>query len=131
MRLPRILLIDDEISLANNIAETLRLKGYEVSIAPNGDKGLCAIQEQSYDVVILDLRMPGTPGLEVLKKIRTETKGAPEVNILTGHSTIESSMEGLLHGAFDYVTKPVKIKDLVERITAAHERKILKDERLS
>jgi two-component system, OmpR family, response regulator len=125
----RVLFVDDEVAFIENIAEILRLKGYEVSVAGSGEQGLRAIREKEFDVVVLDLRMPGISGLNVLKEIRTERKGAPEVIILTGHSTIESSLEGLSSGAFDYLTKPVKINELVERITEAHNRKILKDTR--
>lgn len=125
----RVLLIDDEVGFIENIAETLRLKGYEVSVAGNGEQGLRAIREKEFDVVVLDLRMPGISGLHVLKEIRTENQGSPEVIILTGHSTVESSLEGLSRGAFDYLTKPIKINELVERITEAHNRKILKDSR--
>ncbi len=131
MKTSRVLLIDDEAAFAENIAETLRLKGYEASVADNGKQGLRAIEENPYDVVILDLRMPGISGLEVLKEIRTERKGAPEVIILTGNSTVESSLEGLSRGAFNYLAKPIKINELVENISEAYQRKILKDMRLS
>lgn len=129
MTMSRVLLIDDEVLFIENIAETLRLKGYEVSVAGSGEQGLRAIRGGEFDVVVLDLRMPGISGLNVLKEIRTERAGSPEVIILTGHSTIESSLEGLSSGAFDYLTKPIKIKELVERIAEAHNRKILKDSR--
>ncbi len=131
MKTPGVLLIDDEIAFAKNIAETLRLKGYEASVAGNGEQGLRAINENRYDVIVLDLRMPGLSGLDVLKEIMPERKGAPEVIILTGHANVESSVEGLSSGAFDYLTKPIKINELVERITKAHERKVLKDRRLT
>ncbi len=131
MKASRVLLIDDEVAFAKNIAETLRLRGYEASVADNGRQGLRAIEEDPYDVVVLDLRMPGISGLDVLKEIRTERRGAPEVIILTGHSTIESSLEVLSRGAFNCLAKPVKINELVDRITEAHERKICKDTRLS
>jgi two-component system, OmpR family, response regulator len=127
MKTSKVLLIDDEIAFLMNTSETLRLIGYEVSVAGNGAQGLRAIRNNPYDVVVLDLVMPGIPGLDVLKEIKTESKGSPEVIILTGYSTVESSLEGLSKGAFDYLPKPIKIRELVERITEAHERKILKD----
>lgn len=128
MKMPRVLFVDDEIELAMNFAETLRLMGYEASIANSGALGLHMIERQSYDVVVLDLRMPGISGLDVLKRIRTESKGSPEVIILTGYATTDSSLDSLSHGAFDYLPKPIKIKELVDRITEAYERKILKDQ---
>ncbi len=130
MEVTRVLLIDDEVALLANMAETLRLMGYEVSVSGNGEQGLRALKEKPFDVVVLDLRMPGISGLAVLKDIKTEKKGSPEVIILTGHATVESSLEGLSRGAFDYVGKPVKIQDLAERINEAHKRKMRKDARL-
>ncbi len=126
MMTPRVLLIDDEIPFLMNTRETLSLVGYRVSSAINGEQGLCEINKDSYDVVVLDLRMPGISGLDVLKKIETRKDGAPEVIIITGHSTQESMMEGLANGAFDYLSKPIKFNELVQRIDAAYQRKMRK-----
>lgn len=127
MRLPKVLLIDDEVAFSRTVAEFLLRKGYEASIAASGEEGLKALRESSFDVIILDLRMPGLSGMEVLRAINPSRKLAPEVIILTGFGTVDSGLEGLTHGAFDYLTKPVKVSVLIERITAAFERKLLKE----
>ena len=126
MGMPKILLVDDEADFIENIAELLRHRGFETSIANNGEEGLRLIKEHAFDVVVLDLRMPGISGLDVLGEIKPEHKNAPEVIILTGFGTVDSGIEGLNLGAFDYVMKPVKIGELVARISAALERKIRK-----
>ncbi len=127
MNSPRILLIDDEIAFVRNVSELLKRRGYEVSIANSGMEGVRMLQENNCDVVVLDLRMPGLSGIEVLKKIRTEKKTAPEVIIMTGFATIDSATECLEHGAFDLVSKPIKIQDLAERITKAFQRRLIKE----
>ncbi len=127
MRTPRVLFIDDEVPLIKNLSNILQLMGYKADIATNGEEGLKALEADEYDVVVLDLRMPRLSGIDVLKKIDPARAAAPEVIIMTGFASVESGIEGLSHGAFDYMTKPVKIKDLVERITAAWERKKRKE----
>ncbi len=122
----KVLLIDDEVEFIENISEILQLKGYTVAIAANGEEGINAISEDDFDVIVLDLRMPGLSGMDVLRKIMPSRKTAPEVIILTGFASIDSALEGLQLGAFDYMTKPVKIEALVEKISAAWQRKILK-----
>ncbi|MCE5336118.1 MAG: response regulator [Desulfobacteraceae bacterium] len=127
MRLPRVLLIDDEVAFSRTVAEFLRRKGYEADIAPSGEEGLKAMREKTYDVIILDLRMPGLSGMEVLKEIDPSRKLAPEVIILTGFGTVDSGLEGLNYGAFDFLAKPVKVGVLIEKIMAAYERKLMKE----
>jgi two-component system, OmpR family, response regulator len=126
MKNPKVLLIDDESAFINNISHILQLKGYDARVAFNGEEGLKALNEDSYDVVVLDLRMPGISGMNVLKEIKPAKITSPEVIILTGFASVDSGLEGFKHGAFDYVSKPVKIGDLVERIEAALERKMRK-----
>ncbi|MCE5337052.1 MAG: response regulator [Desulfobacteraceae bacterium] len=127
MKAPRVLLIDDEVGLIQNISQLLKHRGYEASIAGNGEEGLRAIREKQFDVVVLDLRMPGISGMDVLREIKTEKAGSPEVIILTGFGTVDSGLEGLQLGASDYLTKPIKIGELVEKIAEAFHRKIIKD----
>lgn len=124
---PRVLLIDDEIELIRNISQLLEHRGYQAAIAANGEEGLKALREKRFDVVVLDLRMPGISGMDVLRRIKTEKATSPEVIILTGFGTVDSGLEGLQLGAFDYLTKPIKIGDLVEKIAEAYHRKIIKD----
>ncbi len=127
MKHPRVLLIDDEAAFVANIAELLERRGYKVSTAGNGEDGLRVLKEKSFDVVVLDLRMPGISGMDVLREIKTDLKTSPEVIILTGYATVDSGLEGLELGAFDYVAKPIRIGDLVERVAEAFHRKMMKE----
>ena len=131
MNSPKILLIDDEIAFVRNMSELLKRRGYEVSTTESGTEGIRLLQDNNCDVVVLDLRMPGLSGIEVLKRIRTEKKTAPEVIILTGFATIDSASECLEYGACDLISKPVKIQDLVERISKAFHRKLIKEGKYS
>ncbi len=127
MNPPRVMLIDDEAAFTKNIAHILNLKGYETTIAQSGAEGLKALRDKTHDVVLLDLRMPGISGMEVLKIIDTNRKNSPEVIILTGFASVDAGIEGLSNGAFDFITKPVRIEDLVDRIKAALQRKKQKE----
>ncbi len=128
MKTPRVLFIDDEVTLIQNLAETLMLMGYETSVAANGEQGLKALRSDSFDIVVLDLRMPGLSGMDVLKEINPILRTSPEVIILTGYASVDTGIEGLRKGAFDYLSKPIKIRDLVERIGEAWERKKMKSD---
>jgi len=101
----KILVIDDQESMRDSCQQTLSRKGYEVDTANNGAQGLVLLEEKSYDLVILDLKMPGFNGLEVLKKIKEDN---PEivVVVITGYATIESAVEAMKYGAFDFIPKP-------------------------
>ncbi len=120
---PRVLFIDDELALVNNLSQLLRLMGYQTGVAIDGEQGLRAIRTGAFDVVVLDMRMPRLSGMGVLRAL-DGVEGAPEIIVMTGFGTIQNGLESLSHGAFDYVSKPVNIKNLVEKITAAWERKI-------
>ncbi len=123
---PRVLLIDDELALIRNLSELLRRRGFDASVAANGMDGIKRLEVEDFDVILLDLRMPGLSGIDVLKRIKAIDKNYPEVIILTGFSTIESSLDGLQYGAFDYMTKPIKIEDLAERIRKAYQKRAIR-----
>ncbi len=127
MKEPNILLIDDEVAFVLNIAEMLTMIGYKASMAFNGRQGLLELKRNCHDVVVLDLKMPGLSGIDVLKKIRLGLNTSPEVIILTGFGSAESYMESFQGGAFDYLTKPIKISDLVNKIKEAYHRKLLRE----
>jgi DNA-binding NtrC family response regulator len=119
---PKVLLADDEIAFTRNIAKLLTRRGCEVSVANDGESALRVIEDSNFDVLILDMKMPGMGGLEVLKQIEKRHPSL-QVIILTGHATMESAIDGLRHGAFDYTTKPIDIEDLTKRVFQAFERK--------
>lgn len=122
MSAPRVLLVDDEEAFARNTAKLLTRRGCDVSVSNDGESALRAIDQSSFDVLVLDMKMPGMDGIEVLKRVE-KTQPSLQVIILTGHATMESAIVGLRHGAFDYTTKPIDIEDLTKRIFQAFERK--------
>ena len=122
MRGSAILLVDDEEVFTTNMSKLLKNRGYRVSAVNDGDSAIRALQEDRYDVVVLDLKMPGMDGITTLKEIQrlglfTETL------ILTGHGSIDTALEALKLGAYDYLTKPCEIDDLVEKIEGAWRKK--------
>jgi DNA-binding NtrC family response regulator len=84
------------------------------------------MEEKEFDVVVLDVRMPGMDGLEVLREVKNRWPFV-EVILLTGHGSVESGIEGMRLGAFDYVMKPADLEVLIEKIHQARERKILRE----
>lgn len=125
----RVLLIDDEPQFAEVLAERLEARGFSVQTALSGDQGLTKLQEQEADVVILDVQMPGRDGVDTLRGIKG-IKPLIEVIMLTGHATIESGIEGLKLGAYDYLMKPTDTEDLVAKILRANARKAEQEERI-
>jgi DNA-binding NtrC family response regulator len=124
MKNPRILLIDDEVAFANNLQKLLSKRGYDVIVAYSGSDALNIVGENEFDVIILDMKMPEMDGIATLKKIKQKTPHV-EVVILTGHGSIESGIEGMQLGAFDFLIKPVRIDDLQEKVSEAYRRKRL------
>lgn len=86
------------------------------------------VGEKEFDVIILDMKMPGMDGIATLKEIKKKTPSV-EVVILTGHSSVESGIEGMQLGAFDFLMKPVSIDDLQEKVSEAYRRKLVQGER--
>ncbi|MBU1183136.1 MAG: response regulator [Proteobacteria bacterium] len=128
MERPIILLVDDEVAFADNLLKLLSKRGYDVIVVYNGADAVNMVGEKEFDVIILDMKMPGMDGIATLKEIR---KIAPlvEVVILTGHGSVESGIEGMQLGAFDFLMKPVRIDDLQEKVSEAYQRKLIQRER--
>jgi DNA-binding NtrC family response regulator len=125
----RILLVDDEKDFVEALAERLRNRNLHVTSAFNGEEALKVLKEYNFDVAIVDVRMPGMDGIDVLKEIK-KLKPLTEVLMLTGHGTVETAIEGMKHGAFDYLMKPCEIGALLEKIQKASERKAEQEERI-
>ena len=117
-----ILLVDDEQVFTINMSKLLTSRGYRVTTANNGERAIQLLQEDSYDVVVLDLKMPGMGGIKTLKEIQ-KLGLFTETLILTGHGSIDTALEALKLGAYDYLTKPCEIDDLVEKIEGAWKKK--------
>jgi two-component system OmpR family response regulator len=124
----RILLVDDEVAFANNIAKLISKRGYEVMTVYNGESAIKAVEESEFDVIVLDLKMPGLDGMATLKQIK-KRQPQVEVIILTGHGSMDSGIDGIQLGAFDFIMKPVRFDDLHESIRQAFQRKIVHQER--
>ncbi len=120
----RVLIVDDEKEFRQLFVKRFSLRNLDVDSAGSGKEALEALGRKTFDVVVLDVRMPGMDGIETLKEIKKRHPGI-EVIMLTGHGSVKSGIEGMSHGAFDYVLKPFKIDDLLERILKAHERRRL------
>lgn len=129
MHKARVLLVDDEEMFVEMLAERLEARGLEVAKAFEGDQALEKVQEKDYDVVILDVLMPGKSGVDVLREIK-QLKPLTEVIMLTGHATVDTAIQGMKLGAYDYLLKPTETKDLLEKIQGAYKRKTEQEERI-
>ena len=114
----RILIVDDEEELVSALKERLNLRGFQAQGVTTGTAALEFLEEEECDVVLLDLKMPGLGGLEVIRRIK-DMKPRLQVVLLTGHGSVKSVEDGMALGAFDYLMKPVKIDSLVRVLTAA------------
>ncbi len=121
----RVLLVDDEDDFRETLQKRLRNRKLLVEVAENGYKALELLQAQDFDVVILDVKMPGLDGIETLKEIKIK-KPEVEVIMLTGHASVESGIQGMQLGAFDYVMKPVPLDELLDKMRQAYERKAMR-----
>ncbi len=119
----RVLLVDDEEEFVQALAERLSIRDYDVTTSLNGEDAVEKLRHYNFDVVILDVRMPGMDGTEVLHEMK-RIKPLTEVIMLTGHATVESAIEGMKQGAYDYLLKPCETEDLVTKINKAYEKKV-------
>jgi two-component system, OmpR family, response regulator len=113
----RVLLVEDDQILADGLARSLRHSGYAVDALTDGQSADTALSTQSFDLVILDLGLPGMPGLEVLKRLRARSNKTP-VLILTAADSVEQRVRGLDLGADDFVAKPFSLSELEARVRA-------------
>ena len=125
----RVLLVDDEPDFVESLSQSLQIRDFDVKTSLSGDEALDLIQKQDFDVIVLDVLMPGKDGIETLKEIKT-IKPLLNVIMLTGNTTVETAIEGMKLGAYDYLMKPTETEDLVEKITRAHNLKSEHEERI-
>jgi len=118
MKALRVLIVDDEAELVTALKERLTLRGFLAEGVTTGAEALSFLEDNPCDVVLLDVKMPGLGGLEVIERIKTRWLTL-EVVLLTGHGSARSVEEGMTLGAFDYLMKPVKIDELATVIEAA------------
>ena len=122
MKGSKILLVDDEVVFTTNMGKLLTNRGYKVTAANSGDAAIQALEKETFDVVVLDLKMPGMDGLATLKEIK-KLGLFTETLILTGHGSIDTALEAIKLGAYDYLTKPCEIDDLVGKLEGAWQKK--------
>ena len=121
----KLLIIDDEAKFLEAVAKRLELRGFEVRKASNGPEALAAANEEKFDLALLDLKMPGMDGDEVLERLK-ERHEFLEVIILTGHGSLSSAVECTKLGAFGYLPKPYEIDKLTETLKDAYEERLRK-----
>ncbi len=122
----KLLIVDDEQDFLETIIKRLKARAIDVTGAESGYKALELIDGREFDVVILDVKMPGLDGIETLRELKKK-KPLLEVIMLTGHASVESGIQGMQLGAFDYVMKPVALDELLEKVRQAYERKLLQE----
>jgi DNA-binding NtrC family response regulator len=121
----KLLIVDDDEKFLKTIAERLGLKDFDVTTASEGNQALKAAKKGKFDVAILDLKMPGMDGMEVLQSLKKKHKFL-EVIMLTGFSSIDSAVEATKLGAFGYLEKPYKFEKLMEVLQEAYETRLRK-----
>jgi DNA-binding NtrC family response regulator len=118
----RLLLVDDEKAYTHVLSNRLSKRRMRVTKASSGAEGLRALREQSFDVAVLDLKMEDMDGIEVLK-IFKKLDPEMEVIMLTGHGSETAARQGMALGAFDYLTKPCELEELLKKIKAAYQKR--------
>ncbi len=115
----RLLLIDDEVGYVNVLSNRLSKRNFLVGKASSGSEAFQILRRKDFDVAVLDLKMEDMDGIEILKILK---KMAPELAVimLTGHGSAEAAHEGIKQGAYDYLTKPCELDELIEKIRKAY-----------
>lgn len=119
----RLLLVEDEMRMAQALREILRLENYDVDHCENGSDGLCALETGTYDLAILDVMLPGKNGFEIAREARKQGVRTP-ILMLTAKSDLDDKVTGLDCGADDYLTKPFMTRELLARLRALSRRNI-------
>ena len=118
----RVLVVDDELDFLETIVKRLEVRDIKASGVDSGPKALALLDKEDFDVVILDVKMPGMDGVETLVEMKKKKPQLPVI-MLTGHATVESGIQGMKQGAFAYVMKPVELDELLDKLQKAFERK--------
>ncbi len=126
----RVLVVDDEEDFLETLVNRLNKRSINTIGVQSGEDALALVEEKLFDVVILDIKMPrGMDGIETLRGIK-KARPLTEVILLTGHGSMETSIEGMKLGAFDYLIKPVKLEDLLVKLAEAFEKKGGQDQKI-
>jgi DNA-binding NtrC family response regulator len=122
----RILVVDDENNLRLVVQKELSRLGHEVETASDGEAAWTMVEERDFDVLLSDINMPRLDGMELLRRLKERRQNPPEVIMLTGHATVETAIEAMKLGAYDYLTKPYRINELAVLVTQAADKQKLK-----
>jgi DNA-binding NtrC family response regulator len=121
MRRKNVLIVDDDPDVLSMLERLLQKLDYIPYVAPNGQKALQIIDEDKIDVIVSDLVMPEMDGIELLKRVKSRNDDIPFV-MITGHPTIETAVEAIKKGAYDYLTKPFQVEEVQIKIDRALEK---------
>ncbi|HUV78355.1 MAG TPA: response regulator [Desulfobacterales bacterium] len=126
----RIMVVDDEVDFLETIVNRLQKRQLNATGVTSGEEAVALLKEELFDVIILDIKMPGgMDGIETLREIK-KIQPLIEVILLTGHASVETSIEGMKLGAFDYCLKPIKFEELLQKMAAAFEKKSTHDKKI-
>jgi DNA-binding NtrC family response regulator len=114
----RVLIVDDEEDLVSTMAERLELRGFEVETATSGTDALAHVGKSDFSVLLVDVKMPGVGGLELMAEIKRDHPDLPVI-LFTGHTSVADAERGIQEGAFGYLMKPIDIDTLIEKIRNA------------
>ncbi|PIE69941.1 MAG: two-component system response regulator [Deltaproteobacteria bacterium] len=115
----KILLVDDERDFIDALAKRLTLRDFDVTAVYSGEEALDVFGKRIFDIVLLDVKLPGMSGIDVLKQMKA-AHPLVQVLMLTGHATVENAIKGMKCGAYDYLMKPVEIKALEAKLSVAY-----------
>ncbi len=124
-----VLLVDDERDFVESLAERLQIRDFNVTTAFSGDEAINLVKQNDFDVIVLDVQMPGKSGVETLKEIKN-LEQLSQVIMLTGHATVKTAIEGMKNGAYDYLMKPTDTDELTEMINKAYQLVVEQKDRI-
>jgi DNA-binding NtrC family response regulator len=126
----RALVVDDEVDFLETLVNRLGKRNIDTTGVRSGEEAVEVMKKKLFDVVILDIKMPGgMDGIETLREIK-KLQPLAEVILLTGHASVETSIEGMKQGAFDYLLKPIKLEELITKMAQAFEKKDAHDQKI-
>ena len=130
MSIANVLLVDDEVDFVETFSERLEMRDLQISKAFSGEEALQVLEtNKNIEAVILDVKMPGMDGIETLAQIKTKYP-LVEVIMLSGHADVESAIDGMKQGAFDYLMKPCDIDQIITKVTEAAKKKQQHEEKI-
>ena len=124
-----VLIVDDETEFADILSKRLEVRDFAVETVSSGDEAVDMVRGRDYDVILLDVLMPGKSGIDTLKEIKA-MRPLVHIIMLTGHARVETAIEGMELGAYDYLIKPTETEELIEKIRLAHNHKTSQEERI-